>query len=329
MDTKQAQQMIPSQPIDNRALTMLHSALGPIKEYFLNPNVVEIYVNSDQYLWIEWLGEGRKQTNIVMTEEATRKIIEMVATFCNTVANKDKPIISAELPFYGYRFEGSLKPVTNKPSFNIRKPAINIFTLDDYVNQGIMSQRQKELLIEAVHAKKNILVVGGTGSGKTTLTNALLAEISQIGDRLLILEDTRELMCSAKDYEAFRTQDNISMTDLVKSAMRRRPDRIVVGEVRDKSALDLLKAWNTGHPGGVCTIHANSAYNGLLRMEQLVQEAIPTSQQILIGEAVDIIIFITRSTELVNGQMVAGRKIKEVCRCNGYENGRYQLEYIS
>lgn len=314
---------------DNRALSMLRTALGPIQKFFDDPNVVELYVNDDKHLWVEWLGRGREQTTIIVEETDSKKIIEMVASFAKTIANRENPIISAELPFYGYRFEGSLPPVSVMPGFNIRKPAIKVIPLEQYVEDGIMTPHQRDVIIDAVKTKKNILLVGGTGSGKTTAANAILNEISKTGDRILILEDTRELQCNAKDYESFRTQDNVSMTDLVKTAMRRRPDRIVVGEVRDKSALDLLKAWNTGHPGGVCTVHANSAADGLLRLEQLIQEAIPNSQQALIGEAVDLIIYISRITEIVNGKTVSGRKIKEVCRCNGYKNNEYLLEYIN
>lgn len=314
---------------NNRALNMLLSALGPIKSYFEDTTVVEIYVNSDQYLWIEYLGRGRQRTNLKLGEEAVRKIIEMVASFNHTIANADNPIISAELPFYGFRFEGSLPPVSLSPGFNIRKPSIKIFTLDDYVQNNILTITQKETIEKAVSDKKNILIVGGTGSGKTTLTNAILDKIAKIGDRLLILEDTRELVCTAQDTESFRTQDNVTMTALVKTAMRRRPDRIIVGEVRDKSALDLLKAWNTGHPGGICTVHANSAAGGLLRLEQLIQEAIPNPQQILIGEAIDLIIFITRTKTTVNGMAKTGRKVTEMCWCNGYKNNNYDLDYIN
>ena len=307
---------------------MLRSALGGILGHFDNPEVVEIYVNSDQYLWIELQGKGRVQTELKVSEEDVRKIIEMVATISNTIANAEKPLISAELPFYLYRFEGSLPPVTMKPSFNIRKPAVKLFTLDDYVDDGIISENQRRIIVDAVKSKNNILIVGGTGSGKTTLTNAILDEISKTGDRIIILEDTRELVCSAKDFESFRTQDNVTMRDLLKTTMRRRPDRIVVGEVRDKAALDLLKAWNTGHPGGVCTVHANSASGGLLRLEQLIQEAISNPQQILIGEAVSLIIYISRVTEEVDGRVVSGRKVQEICRCTGYRHGEYELEYV-
>ena len=327
MENKQLEQV--SKIEKNRALMMLRSALGGILGHFDNPDVVEIYVNSDQYLWIELQGKGRVQTELKVSEEDVRKIIEMVATISNTIANADKPLISAELPFYLYRFEGSLPPVTMKPSFNIRKPAVKIFTLDDYVNDGIISENQRKIIVDAVKTKNNILIVGGTGSGKTTLTNAILDEISKTGDRIIILEDTRELVCSAKDFEAFRTQDNVSMRDLLKTTMRRRPDRIVVGEVRDKAALDLLKAWNTGHPGGICTVHANSASGGLLRLEQLIQEAISNPQQILIGEAVSLIIYISRVVEEIDGKGVSGRKVQEICRCKGYKHGEYELEYVN
>lgn len=313
---------------DNRALNMLKSALGPIRSFFEDPKVLEIYINSEQVLWVEYQESGRKKTDIHIPAEDTRKIIEMVASFSNTIITKEKPIISAELPFFGYRFEGSIPPITLYPSFNIRKPAIKLFSLDDYLVNNIISNNQLVYLKQAIKEKKNILVVGGTGSGKTTLTNAILEEISKIGDRLIILEDTRELNCTAKDYESFRTQDNVTMTDLVKSAMRRRPDRIIVGEVRDKAALDLLKAWNTGHPGGVCTIHANSASDGLLRMEQLIQEVIATPQQKLIAETIDVIIYITRTIDIKDGKSIAGRKIKELAFCHGYFSGNYSLSYL-
>ena len=315
-------------PAENRALNMLASALGPVRRYFDDPEICEIYVNSDAHLWVERLGRGRSDTGTKIAAADTRKLIEMVASFASSIANKERPVISAELPFYGYRFEGSLAPVSRAPSFNIRKPALKVYSLDDYVESGIMTETQMQVLKAAVRARENILVAGGTGSGKTTLANALLGEIAKTGDRLLILEDTRELVCTAADFEAFRTQDNVSMADLVKSAMRRRPDRIIVGEVRDRSALDLLKAWNTGHPGGICTLHANSAYGALLRLEQLTGEATVTPQQALIGEAVKLIVYIGRTSEMVNGKAVSARKVKEVCRCMGYHSGRYELAAV-
>ena len=177
-----------------------------------------------------------------------------------------------------------------------------------------------EYISGVIHGEKNILFVGGTGTGKTTATNAVLDEIAKTGDRLVILEDTKELQCSATNVVFLRTQDNIDMTRLLKSTMRLRPDRIVVGEVRDGAALALLKAWNTGHPGGISTIHADNAYAGLLRLESLIQEAIPSPQPQLIAEAVDIVIYIER--------VHFSRKVKEMAFVNGYKDGMYQLEYI-
>ena len=143
-----------------------------------------------------------------------------------------------------------MPPVALQPSFAIRVPAARVFRLEDYVGGTTMSEAAACALRRAVKSRQNILVVGGTGSGKTTLTNALLAEIANEDHRILILEDTRELQCAAKDCVSLRTQASVSMRDLVRSTLRLRPDRIVVGEVRGGEALDLLKAWSTGHPGG-------------------------------------------------------------------------------
>jgi type IV secretion system protein VirB11 len=127
-----------------------------------------------------------------------------------------------------------------------------VFALDDYIAAGIMSSDQAHALRGAVGARKNILVAGGTSSGKTTLTNALLAKVAKTPDRVVLIEDTRELQCKAPNLVALRTKDGVvSLSDLVRSSLRLRPDRIPIGEVRGAEALDLLKAWGTGHPGGI------------------------------------------------------------------------------
>jgi type IV secretion system protein TrbB len=204
------------------------------------------------------------------------------------------PIVSAELPETGERFEGVMPPVAPAPCFSIRKPAQVVYRLQDYVAARIMTPPQAQLLREAVKDRRNILVVGGTSSGKTTLVNALLAEVATLGERVVILEDTRELQCAAEDVVSLRTKPGVaSLADLVRSTLRLRPDRIVVGEVRGPEALDMLKAWNTGHPGGLTTVHANSAAAGLYRLEQLVQEAVVTVPRPLIVEAIDIIVFVS------------------------------------
>jgi type IV secretion system protein VirB11 len=200
------------------------------------------------------------------------------------------PRVSAELPETGERFEGLLPPVVAAPAFAIRKPAVAIFTLDDYVLAGIMTSEQAIALRQAVSSRKNILVAGGTSTGKTTLTNALLAEVAKTSDRIVLIEDTRELQCKAPNLVALRTRDGVvSLSDLVRSSLRLRPDRIPIGEVRGAEALDLLKAWGTGHPGGIGTIHAGSALGALRRLEQLIQEAVVTVPRALIAETVNVI----------------------------------------
>ena len=176
------------------------------------------------------------------------------------------------------------------PAFAIRKPAVAVFTLDDYVAAGIMTAGQAAALRGAVAARKNILVAGGTSTGKTTLTNALLAEIAGTTDRVVLIEDTRELQCKAPNLVALRTKDGVaSLSDLVRSSLRLRPDRIPIGEVRGPEALDLLKAWGTGHPGGIGTIHAGTALGAIRRLEQLIQEAVITVPRALIAETIDCI----------------------------------------
>lgn len=299
---------------------MLKSSLGLVRPFFDDPEVVEIMLNPDRHLWVERIGQPCKDTGILISTEESTRVIKLVATYCHTVVTENNPILSAELPNFGSRFEAVLPPVTTAPVFSIRQPAKKLFDLQDYIDKGIMTPQQVEIIKQAVKDRKNILFVGGTGTGKTTATNAVLDEIAKTGDRILILEDTRELQCSAPNAVFLRTQDNIGMTRLLKSTMRLRPDRIVVGEVRDGAALALLKAWNTGHPGGISTIHADNAYAGLLRLESLIQEAIPSPQPQLIVEAVDIVIYIER--------VHFSRKVKEMAFVNGYKDGVYQLEYI-
>jgi len=216
--------------------------------------------------------------------------VRLVAHHVGAEVHGGAPRVSAELPETGERFEGLLPPVVAAPAFAIRKPAVAVFTLDDYVAAGIMSAAQAEALRQGVDKRANILVAGGTSTGKTTLTNALLAEVAKTSDRVVIIEDTRELQCAAPNLVAMRTKDGVaSLSDLVRSSLRLRPDRIPVGEVRGSEALELLKAWGTGHPGGIGTIHAGSAIGALRRMEQLIQEAVVTVPRALIAETIDLI----------------------------------------
>lgn len=270
---------------------MLRTALGSaIAAYLEDPSVVEVMLNPDGRLWVDRLKEGLVATDDILIPADGERIVRLVAHHVGAEVHAGVPRVSAELPETGERFEGLLPPVVAAATFAIRKPAVAVFTLSDYVAAGIMTQSQAEVLRLAVEKRKNILVAGGTSTGKTTLTNALLAEVAKTSDRVVLIEDTRELQCAAPNLVALRTKDGVaSLSDLVKSSLRLRPDRIPVGEVRGAEALDLLKAWGTGHPGGIGTIHANTAIGTLRRLEQLVQEAVVTVPRALIAETIDII----------------------------------------
>ena len=310
-----------TQEAQGRRRQMLRTAFGAtIAAALADPTVLEVMLNPDGKLWIDRATDGRTDSGVRIASTEAERIIRLVASHVRREVNDKAPIVSAELPDTGERFEGILPPVSPAPCFSIRKPADVVFRLADYVTAGIMTPRQAVLLTQAVVEHRNIVVVGGTSSGKTTLVNALLAEIALHNERVVILEDTRELRCAAQDCVTLRTKPGIaSLSDLVRSTLRLRPDRIVVGEVRGPEALDMLKAWNTGHPGGITTLHANSAAAALVRLEQLVQEAVVTVPHALIAEAVDILVFI-------HGRG-AERRIESLLELNGLDdNDNYILK---
>lgn len=303
-----------------RGARMLRTALGPAIARFLeDAGVVEVMLNPDGRLWIDRLSEGLSDTGERLAPEDGERIIRLVAHHVGAEVHTGSPRVSAELPGTGERFEGLLPPVVASPAFAIRKPAVAVFTLDDYVTTGIMTAEQATALRDGVAARANILVAGGTSTGKTTLTNALLAEVAKSSDRVVIIEDTRELQCAAPNLVAMRTKDGVaSLSDLVRSSLRLRPDRIPIGEVRGSEALDLLKAWGTGHPGGVGTIHAGSALGALRRLEQLIQEAVVTVPRALIAETIDLL-------AVLSGRGSA-RRLSELARVEGLgPDGDYRV----
>lgn len=274
-----------------RGARMLRTALGPAIARFLeDAEVVEVMLNPDGRLWIDRLSAGLSDTGETLSPADGERIVRLVAHHVGAEVHAGSPRVSAELPGTGERFEGLLPPVVSAPAFAIRKPAVAVFTLDDYVASGVMSAAQADILRQAVTSRANILVAGGTSTGKTTLTNALLAEVAKTADRVVIIEDTRELQCAAENVVAMRTKDGVAtLADLVRASLRLRPDRIPIGEVRGAEALDLLKAWGTGHPGGVGTIHASTGVGALRRLEQLIQEAVVTVPRAMIAETIDVI----------------------------------------
>ncbi len=299
----------------DRQRAMLRTAMGSaIGAALADPLVVEVMVNPDGALWLDRLGEGRSDAGARLQPAEAERIIRLVASHVRAEVHAGAPTLSAELPESGERFEGVLPPVAAAPCFAIRKPAARIYTLADYVADRIMAPLQADMLRRAVLDRANILVCGGTSSGKTTLTNALLAEVARCGERVIILEDTRELQCAAADCVALRTRPGVvSMAGLVRSTLRLRPDRIIIGEVRGGEALDMLKAWNTGHPGGIATVHANSARSALYRLEQLVQESVVTVPRRLIAEAIDLVVFIAGRG--------SGRRIETIAQVSGLDAG--------
>jgi type IV secretion system protein TrbB len=306
-------------PSHGRLVRKLQDALGEaICSALEDPSVVEIMLNPDGRLFVERLGLGIEGAGTLLPG-AAEIIIGGVAHALQSEADENRPIISGELPIGGHRFEGLLPPIVSAPSFTIRKRASRLIPLEDYVRKAIMSAHQATTIRNAVASRLNIVVCGGTGSGKTTLANAVIAEIVKDcpEHRLVVLEDTAEIQCSAENAISLHTSDTIDMARLLKSTMRMRPDRIIVGEVRDGAALTLLKAWNTGHAGGVTTVHANNAHSALRRLEQLTAEASQQPMQEVIGDAVNLIVSIERTPK--------GRQVRDIIHVEGFTNGQYQI----
>jgi type IV secretion system protein TrbB len=304
----------------SRGARMLRTALGPaIAAWLEDPGVVEVMLNPDGRLWVDRLTEGLIDSGERLSAADGERIVRLVAHHVGAEVHSASPRVSAELPETGERFEGLIPPVVAAPAFAIRKPAVAVFTLDDYVATGIMSLDEADALRRAVKKRRNVIVAGGTSTGKTTLVNALLAEVAKTSDRVVLIEDTRELQCKSPNLVALRTKDGVaSLSDLVRSSLRLRPDRIPIGEVRGAEALDLLKAWGTGHPGGIGTIHAGSALGALRRLEQLIQEAVVTVPRALIVETIDLIAVLAgRGSE---------RRLAELAAIEGLgPNGDYVL----
>jgi type IV secretion system protein VirB11 len=305
--------------VQERAIKSLKRDIGPKFLAALNdPSTVEIVLNADGKLWQEKLGQEMVYFDDLSPSQA-QAVLETVAGFHGRELTPSTPIIEAEFPIDGSRFAGQIPPIVTTPIFALRKKAVSIFTLDQYVDSGIMTQPQKEAIQQGVKNHRNILVIGGTGTGKTTLVNSIINEMveSEPTERVVILEDTGEIQCSAVNHVQYHTSLHVSMTDLLKTTLRMRPDRILVGEVRGPEALDLLMAWNTGHEGGAATLHANNAKAGLSRLAMLISmnATPPDPIEPLIGEAVHMVVHIARTKQ--------GRIINEIIEVSGYENGRY------
>lgn len=304
----------------HRLVESMRRQLGSLCGLLQESDVVELMLNADGTVWVDRLGSDMQPAG-TMPPAAAESFIATVASTLRSTITRENPILECELPLDGSRFEALIPPVVSAPVFAIRRKASAVFPLHEYERQRIMTARQRQAIETAVSLRRNILVVGGTGTGKTTLVNAIIDHIPRTspGHRLVIIEDTAEIQCAAKNAVILRATDTVDMQRLLKATMRLRPDRIIVGEVRGGEALSLLKAWNTGHPGGVCTVHANHARAGLQRIEQLITEVSQTPMRALIADAVNLIV------SIVKIDTSPGRRIEEVVAVTGLGDGNYRF----
>ena len=280
--------------MENRFKERLDFLFKDIKPYLDDDDVCEVMVNADSKIWIDTFSHGLIDTGKTLTGEITSSIIIQIANHSHKTCDKDNPLLEAEI--LNMRFQGFLSPdIVENSAFCLRKHAKVVFTLEDYVNNKTMTKRQQEVILKAIKEKKNIIVAGGTGSGKTTLVNALLAEVAKLNDRVVLIGDTKELKCDAKNKLSLLSTKKVSMEELLRATLRARPDRIIVGEVRGAEAFTLINAWSTGHKGGISTVHSNSASRTMSRIETLVGFGTDKVQGTLIADAIDLIIYIKKT----------------------------------
>jgi P-type conjugative transfer ATPase TrbB len=308
---------------------MMARFLGDVVlEAFANDDVTEIYVNpQDGRLRFDTRSQGRIDGGFALQPARLEMFLNAAAARLNTTLGALAPRIEAELPvrhFRGSRLQGFVPPATALPSCTIRKPPTVVYTLDEYVTAGILDPAHRRAFGDAVRSHDNILIAGGTNSGKTTFANAILREVTDQfpEERIVVLEDTVELRCSSRDHLALRTGPGLTLADLVRSTLRTSPNRIVVGEVRGAEALDLLDVWATGHPGGCGTCHATSAEGALLRLDRLAQRNNVPPQTALIAEAIHVVAVIAGSNR--------GRRVTDVAQIQGLDRrGRIVLNHLA
>ncbi len=315
----------PAVSVADRAKRKLERDLGPdFLAALFDEETQELMLNPDGTVWLDRRGEPLRHIGDLRPAQG-QAIIETVAGLLGKTITRDVPLLEGEFPLDGSRFAGQLPPTVHGPTFAIRRKASAVFPLSKYVEDGIMSEDQKSVIEKAVNDHRNILVVGGTGSGKTTLVNSIIQAMVEYSphERIVIIEDTGEIQCAAANHIKYHTTIDVSMTDLLKTTLRMRPDRILVGEVRGPEALDLLMAWNTGHEGGTATLHANSAFEALSRLTSLVSmnPNAPREIEPLVGKAVHVIVHIAKTPD-------HGRKVSGILSVSDYQNGQFVTDSL-
>lgn len=290
-------------------------ALGEqAEELLFDSNTLEIMLNEDGSLWFESLSAGMQLSKVKITDESALNLINVLASLNDTFVNARQPSLQCELPFAKARLQAWIPPVVSNPSFVIRKHLLHDTSIEELLKREMLTPSQLELILDAYKTRKNILIAGGTGSGKTTLIAGILKQVASQNstERFIVIQDTPELYCRAPNALHLNTCDCMDLDSLGKTVLRARPDRIIVGELRGREAHGLIKLWNTGHPGGLSTIHANNSESALSRIEHLVQEAGIIPQGEIIAQTIDLVIFIDKSS--------GKRCVSEILRVEGYDS---------
>ena len=306
--------------------TLLRLLGSEVAALLSDPEVTEVYtVEGDSCLWVDRLGEGRGRSGVEVPAERAEMLLNAVASGHGVKLGPGQPVLSAELPEGMGRLQGFLSPVTRQAFFVLRKPAGRVFSLAELTASGFVAPEAAEVLRQAIAAHETIVVVGGTSTGKTTFLNSLLLELARLcpQERVGILEDTPELSCSSPDFFRLRTSESLDLARLVKEALRTSPQRLVIGEVRDHAALAMLDAWNTGHPGGLATLHANGPHEALIRLSTLVQRANVPPQPELIAATVSVLVHLAGTTR-------ATRRVAGLARVDGFssKSGHFQVRTL-
>jgi P-type conjugative transfer ATPase TrbB len=316
--------MTASRQVHARHVEVITRCMGDlVGGLMLEADVTDILLNEDSQVWVTRLGRDSHPVGFMPASDA-ESLIGAIAATLGKVATERTPVVEGELLTDGSRFLGIIPPNVKSPVFAIRKKASALIPLIEYERRGLMTPRQRHVILDAIRRRGNIIVTGGTGSGKSTLVNGILHSIGEETpeDRILIGEDTRELQCPAPNHVFIRTSRTVTLSDILAAMLRMFPTRIVIGEVRRGEAFDLLMAWNTGHPGGVCTVHSDivNPRAALSRLELMVSMAMPNVPlQRLIAEAVGLIVCVKRMPD-------GTRRVTRIVSVEGFDGGDYLLK---
>jgi type IV secretion system protein VirB11 len=295
---------------------------GAIQLALDEKSVIEVVCNSDGSVWKLSQSSGWNEIDKISPAKAD-SILSTVAALTDNIINNDNPQIQCVFPLDGSRLQGLLPPAVTAPVFDIRKHSQHIYSIEEYIAAGIMTSAQAEIIKEAVISRKNILISGGTCSGKTTLTKTIIdlaAKLGAQGERFVIIEDTRELYCTAKNSVSIHAYTRDMLSKFTQSAMRLRPDRVILGEVRGREAYDLMYLLNSGHPGSFTTIHANDARMALHKFLMLARESGEDVHPQRVVECFDIVVSISRTDSKL--------RISEIVEVQDYEVSDFIINNI-